>query len=141
MFLRGKSRAWSMADGEQRARGFFLVLMSPDDDARLSGVEFRGLVRSVEMRQSGHFMTGQLEVKVGPDVHRIRLSGAYGADGLVRDVPRAVYELGKPLPVELREAWNKGGGHNSAGSEAGAMDAWARTLVYPASTLYGRMKR
>lgn len=64
----------------------------------------------------------------------ISLSGAYGADGLIREVPAEIYKLGTDLPKELYDAWNKGDGHNSAGSEAVLMDAWARTLKWPAST-------
>lgn len=142
MFLNGKGRTYYMRDGEQRARGFFLVLMVPDDRETIStkDIEFRGLVRSVELRQCGHFMMGSLDITIGAATYRVSLSGAYGADGLIRDVPRPVYELGAPLPDHLRAAWNAGGGHNSAGSEAPAMDEWARTLRYPASTLHGRKK-
>jgi hypothetical protein len=57
--------------------------------------------------------------------HRIGISGAYGEDGLPCLVPAEVFARAVPIPLELREAWNHGGGHNSAGSEALAMRAWA----------------
>lgn len=85
-------------------------------------------------------MMGTLVVRIKGKSYEVPLSGAYGADGLIRGVPRPVYELGVELPPELREAWNLGGGHNSAGSEAADMDEWAKTLVYPAST-YKQGKR
>jgi hypothetical protein len=81
----------------------------------------RGIVRYVTLRQLGHFMMGKV-ILAG---HVISLSGAYGNDGLVCDVAPEVFALGKDLPTELQEAWNTGGGHNSVGSEAPAMKAWA----------------
>lgn len=134
MFLSGLSKRYYMRDGSQRAKGFFLVLMSlpdliPHED------EVRGLVRSVELRQCGHFMMGTLQLAIDGKLYEVPLSGAYGADGLIREVCQQVFDIGTPLPAELREKWNKGGGHNSAGSEAPDMDEWAKTLVYPASTL------
>jgi len=81
----------------------------------------RGIVRYVRMKQLGHFMMGT--ARVGKT--RLSLSGSYGSDGLPLSVPDEVYELGAPLPENLYQAWKHGGGWNSAGSEAGAMRAWA----------------
>jgi hypothetical protein len=83
--------------------------------------EIRALVRKVAMRQCGHFMMGSARA-FG---HRIGLSGSYGGDGLTVTVPREVFDKAIPIPTDLHEAWNKGGGHNSAGSEAFAMRDWA----------------
>ena len=58
--------------------------------------------------------------------HRISLSGSYGGDGLPTDVPLEVYNRATAVPQELIEAWNKGGGWNSAGAEAPAMAKWAK---------------
>jgi hypothetical protein len=82
----------------------------------------RAIVRYVRLRQLGHFMMGS--ARVGKT--RLTLSGSYGHDGLPVTVPDEVYEAGAPLPPELYEAWNKGGGWNSAGSEAEAMRRWAK---------------
>jgi hypothetical protein len=83
--------------------------------------EIRALVRRVAMHQCGHWMMGSAEA-FG---HKLSLSGSYGGDGLTVTVPRDVFEKAVPIPQELHEAWNKGGGWNSAGSEAGAMREWA----------------
>lgn len=140
MFLSGLSKRYYMRDGSQRARGFFLVLMClPDLISKKD--EVRGLVRSVELHQCGHFMMGTLRLNIKGTIYKVPLSGAYGADGLIREVCQQVFDIGTPLPVELREKWNKGGGHNSAGSEAPDMDDWAKTLVYPASTIHGNKRK
>ena len=64
--------------------------------------------------------------------HKLSLSGSYGADGLTKDVPKEVYELGVDLPDELRKAWSEGGGWNSAGSEGPKMFEWAQSIMKPA---------
>jgi hypothetical protein len=90
---------------------------------RASNISYpiRAIVRHTSMRQLGHFMMGFARVHG----HRITLSGSYGGDGLICTVPDAVYNAGIELPVELRDAWNSGGGWNDAGSEAPAMRKWA----------------
>jgi hypothetical protein len=82
----------------------------------------RGIVRYVRMRQLGHFMMGS--ARVGKT--RLTLSGSYGSDGLPTTVPDEVYEMGVALPQTLYDAWNNGGGWNTAGSEADAMRQWAK---------------
>jgi len=89
--------------------------------ADANAAPFRAIVRQVSMRQLGHFMMGFARVSK----HRLTVSGAYGADGLVMSVPSEVYERGVELPQQLRDAWSKGGGWNSAGSEAPLMRQWA----------------
>lgn len=74
------------------------------------------------MSQLGHFMMGFIHVKR----QRLTVSGSYGSDGLPMTVDRSIYDLGVELPAELREAWNKGGGWNGAGSEVSAIRAWAK---------------
>ena len=83
--------------------------------------EIRALVRKVAMHQCGHWMMGSAQA-FG---HRLSLSGSYGGDGLTVTVPREVFEQAVPIPQELHDAWNKGGGWNGAGSEAYAMRDWA----------------
>jgi hypothetical protein len=83
--------------------------------------QIRALVRKVSMHQCGHFMMGR--ARIGKKT--IGLSGSYGGDGLTVSVPRDIWERGLPLPKELHDAWNKGGGWNSAGSEAPLMAEWA----------------
>jgi hypothetical protein len=84
--------------------------------------KMRGIVRMVAMQQFGQFMMGRARIKG----HTITLSGSYGGDGLpVYQVPQEVYDAGVDIPDELFDLWNKGGGWNSAGSEASAMRKWA----------------
>lgn len=139
MFLSGLSKSWVDREGQQHAQGAFLILMSSSEDAK-SRV-YRGLVRRVRLHQSGHFMVGSVSIGVERKWYRVHLSGAYGADGLIRDVPPEVYAVGVDLPAELHEKWSKGGGHNSAGAEAPDMDAWAKTLPFPASTYFGKVAK
>lgn len=83
--------------------------------------EIRALVRRVALHQCGHWMMGSARA-FG---HRISISGSYGGDGLTVTVPQHVFDKAVPIPQELYDAWNKGGGWNSAGSEAPAMREWA----------------
>lgn len=106
--------------GQQHASGRFLLLMQPDKDEK--GKPLRALVRFVALSQLGHFMMGFARIKG----QRFSVSGAYGSDGLPMTVPTEIYELGTELPQDLYDAWNKGGGWNSAGSEAEAMIKWAK---------------
>jgi hypothetical protein len=114
--------------GQQRARGRFLMLVTPAWDSSVDHLAdhakkypIRAIVRSVALHQLGHFMMGR--VRIG--CHDICLSGSYGGDGLPRDVPMEVYDHAVPVPPELIEKWNKGGGWNSAGAEAFDMRDWA----------------
>ena len=118
-------RAGYNRSGEQVASGRFLILCQPADAPIGTRPEIRALVRFASLRQLGHFMMGQARA-FG---HKITLSGAYGNDGLPRDVPREVWEQATPVPAALIEAWNKGGGWNGAGNEAEAMRAWAKAAI------------
>jgi len=106
--------------GQQVASGRFLLLVqSKDGNAR---DPIRALVRFVSLTQFGHFMMGSARA-FG---HHITVSGSYGSDGLPCSVPPDVYAKAVPVPSELIEMWNKGGGWNGAGSEAPLMREWAR---------------
>lgn len=113
-----RSQTGHTAGGQQRAGGLFLILFSPTGSR-----ELRGVVRSVQLRQLGHFMMGG--AKVGG--HDVTVSGAYGHDGLPldpRDFP-GIWDRLVPLPETLVDAFWSGGGHNSSGNEEGAMRRWA----------------
>jgi len=99
--------------------------------------EIRALVRKVAMHQCGQFMMGSARA-FG---HRIGLSGSYGGDGLTVTVSREIFDKAIPIPAELHEAWNKGGGHNSAGSEAYAMRDWALANLDKLESTYKGRKR
>lgn len=93
---------------------FLLLLRKPDDPALYA------CVRRVALRQFGHWMMGSANI----NGHWHTVSGAYGSDGLPMDVDKLPRDAVQ-VPPELHEAWNKGGGWNSAGSEAPAMREWA----------------
>jgi hypothetical protein len=108
-------------DGEQVSHGPFLCIFNKE-----SGGELRCIVRHVRMRQCGHWMMAS--VRVGSE--RFVLSGTYGGDGLpILDLDgrtERLWEKLHPLPADLTEAFWKGGGWNSAGSEGPALHAWGR---------------
>lgn len=112
--------------GEQSAAGLFLILFSPPGDfspSRPGGLEIRGVVRHVRMRQCGHWMMGS--ARIGPV--RVTLSGDYGADGLTNDCPANLWPRLHPLPQELADQkWGDNTGWNSAGESGHPIRAWAR---------------
>jgi hypothetical protein len=118
MYITNEGHGYYRGTEQCHTRAPFLILVQPMDR---SSDEIRALVRKVALHQCGHFMMGSARVKG----HRVPISGAYGGDGLPRSVPKEVYEAAIPVPGELVDAWNKGGGWNSSGSEAPAMREWA----------------
>jgi len=121
MFIKLVKTYYSKEDGEQRTgKGLFLILIQNKHLPTGRG-NTRAIVRKVALRQLGHFMMGSTIIKG----HTISLSGAYGNNGLVVDVPTEVYEMGVEIPDELYERWNNGGGGNSCGSEAPYFKTWA----------------
>ena len=125
MFITSRRRGYDR-HGQQVASGRFLVFMQPDDTwakyhTFSSPEPIRCLVRFCKLEQLGHWMMGVIRVKG----QSITVSGTYGSDGLPKTVPREIYELGVPLPPELHEKWNKGGGWNDAGSEGQSIHDWA----------------
>ncbi len=122
-------------DGQAWSRGQFLVLMHPkvmkpcgtfEYETTDSSAPVRALVRHCSLHQLGHWMMGS--IRVGK--HKVTVSGAYGADGLIMSVPREVYDKGVELPKELYDAWATGEGWNSCGTEAPAMRKWALKTFY-----------
>ena len=89
--------------------------------AESASYPIRALVRHVAMRRCGHFMIGSVRIHG----NSLMLSGSYGSDGLPDSVPDEVYGIGVELPRDLVGKWNRGGGWNGAGDEAGEMRAWA----------------
>lgn len=89
-------------------------------------------VRHVSLRQCGHFMMGSARIAG----QSITVSGSYGSDGLPGDyetlTPAARAKLCQ-LPADLTDTFWRGGGHNSAGNEAPAMQKWA-LAVFPADS-------
>ena len=122
MFITSKYSGYNQ-HGEQSAAGLFLILMTRKGDhgSCLAPGATRAVVRYVRMTQLGHFMMGSAQI--GPE--RVVLSGGYGNDGLPTDVSDAAFERGVDVPEDLMIAWNTGGGHNGAGSEADMFRQWA----------------
>lgn len=109
---------------EQRhSRGQFLLLIQPKSEKPAKENTY-AIVRKVALRQLGQFMMGSANV----NGKWITVSGTYGNDGLPMDVD-ALPKDAVPLPADLYDAWNKGGGWNGAGSEARTMSAWAKALA------------
>ena len=117
MYIQARNRGYT-SDGQQfcRRAPFLLLLQSGPWDSPIYGA-----VRTVALRQYGHWMMGKARI-LGISY---TVSGSYGNDGMPMFVD-AIPPDAKILPDDLREAWNKGGGWNSAGSEAKAMAEWAR---------------
>lgn len=123
---------------EQRAtRAAFLILAS--DMAEPLGTLPKGsapvlyaCVRSVALRQLGHFMMGRANLGGS----WVTVSGAYGSDGLPLDWERLTPKQRAAfvrVPEEVAAAyWHpEHQGHNGAGSEADAMRAYGLTLARP----------
>ena len=120
MYIDDTGRNYYRGTEPHTSRAPFLILVQPPG-IKGSREPIRALVRKVALHQVGNFMMGSARA-FG---HRIPISGAYGADGLVREVPQEVYDRAVPVPDELILLWASGNGWNSAGTEAPAMMAWA----------------
>lgn len=125
MFVRDTKRGYTK-DGAQKASGWFLLLLKPDYEVGTEAYEetkedLRGVIRKCHMEQMGHYMMG--EVRIAGDTHTV--TGTYGNNGLPKSIDPEIWENAVPLPDELYDKWATGGGWNSAGSEAEAMQEWA----------------
>ena len=120
MYLKNDGFSGYDSSGAQiRTRGLFLIMIQPESH---TDVPIKLAVRKVALKQLGHWMMGCARVYG----HSITVSGSYGSDGLPCSVPQDVYDrLTVELPKELHEAWNKGGGHNGAGSESSMIRKFA----------------
>lgn len=119
MYIQAPNRGYTR-DGQQFCRRAPFLLLIQQRDAPWNS-QIYGVVRTVALRQCGHWMMGTARI-LGKSY---TVSGSYGNDGLTLSVDTIPPDA-KPLPDELREAWNTGGGWNSAGSEAEAVAEWAR---------------
>jgi len=130
------TRTYYKGTSQCSARQWFLILVTPGrkvksvtsdyeyylaDYGNSGRIPIRCIVRKVALEQLGHWMMGYARA-FG---HRITISGSYGSDGLPTDVDREVWDKAIPLPDELYDAWNKGEGWNSCGSEAPLIRQWA----------------
>lgn len=140
MFILKDDHFGYMRGSEQcTTRGRFLLLLQPniykqfgatadgkpigttlDSQASCAPENTYAVVRSVALRQLGHFMMGR--VNLCGKWHTV--SGSYGSDGLPMPVDKLPHDAVR-LPVQLYIAWSEGGGWNSAGAEASDMRRWA----------------
>ena len=121
MYIEPTERYCNAYGGQRVMSARFLLLLQLRDGPVAHGNTF-AVVRKVALSQLGQFMMGKARIHGKGRWESV--SGAYGNDGL----PMTVEALPKdavPLPADLYDAWNKGGGWNGAGSEAKAMCAWA----------------
>lgn len=127
MYIEDKGGYYDSHGQQHSRKGWFLMLMHPEhhwserEKRKDYFTETRALVRKVALSQCGHWMMGTARA-FG---HSLTVSGAYGADGLIMNVPEEVYEKAYPVPERLMRLSNDGGGWNSAGSEADEMRKWA----------------
>lgn len=116
MYIRGAHRYYTACGQSAFKRAPFLILLQQD-----CGEQMYAVVRKVALRQLGHWMMGFARI----EGKTYSVSGCYGNDGLPRTIEKIPKDA-KKVPQELVEAWNKGGGWNSCGSEAPAMAEWAK---------------
>lgn len=122
MFIETKRSGYDRY-GQQFASGYFLILTS-DKGKPLGPDNFRANVVYTRLSQCGHWMMGT--IRVAGEV--LSVSGSYGGDGLTMHVSSKVHEAGIPVPKELYDAWSKGGGWNSAGTEAPLMREFGKRI-------------
>jgi hypothetical protein len=109
---------WYGKDDQAKAKGWFLVLFSDKDDNLTAKAVY------AQLGQLGQFMMGTGRFGGGS----ITLSGSYGNDGLPRtweDLSPRQQALLTTVPADLAKEYWQGGGWNSTGREAPAMNAWA----------------
>jgi hypothetical protein len=124
MFITEVRSYYDRHGSQKTTPGDFLILCHPIIDGNLmEGLKFpmRAFVVRIELSQLGQFMMGRVSVAG----HKLSLSGSYGSDGLPISLDKELWDAAIDVPADLVEAWNKGGGWNSAGVEADKMRAWA----------------
>jgi len=120
MFIRSKRRRYTR-DGEQRGTGDYLVLACGERGEKYR--ELRGFVRSVELRQLGHWMMGSVNI----DGTRIGLSGPLGSDGLPLDKDACPnWDRMVVVPEDVATIfWTDSTGHNDVGVSGKDLLTWA----------------
>lgn len=130
MFING-IKNWYVGN-QGCTRGAFLIFFQWDTDPQL-----KVLVRTVTLKQLGHFMMGEIRLAgiIPRKQIRITLSGSLGSDGLpinlyqekYGDVAVPLWDKLHPLPEELQQMfWADDTGWNSVGFKCrGPIAAWA----------------
>ncbi len=131
MFL--SASTWTTWRG-QHTKGRFLILFKADPDGVFAkdkdGPELRALIRLTQLDQFGPWMMGRVTVITPAPEHKaidVRLSGAYGHDGLPLTASDQLWPWLRPLPSHVQAAfWAGEGGHNGPGSEGPDLRQWAK---------------
>jgi hypothetical protein len=120
MFVSDVQTKYDRSGEQSTSPGDFLVLMQSES---MGTGKIKGVVVRARLKQFGHWMMGHAKLYG----YKFTLSGSYGADGLTCTMPDDIYNsCGVELPQELYDAWNKGGGWNSSGSEGPSIRQWAK---------------
>jgi hypothetical protein len=130
MFIRPTKRWYGRRDGDQHAKGLYMLVACDRP-----GGELRAIVRSVQMDQCGHFMMGHFKVT---GYAKITVSGGFGSDGLPKskDDVGALWDRMIQIPQDIANAyWKDSSGHNEVGNKAPDFAEWAnvnfKTLTKP----------
>ncbi len=117
MYIENTQRYYVGNQQHIRKANFLILIQGKERNSPI-----KALVRKVALEQFGHFMMGYARIYG----HTLTVSGSYGSDGLPIAVEDDIYERAAVLlPQDLYNAWNNGGGWNSAGKESGLMRKWA----------------
>jgi hypothetical protein len=102
----------------------YLVLFSPHPKDYPDNPPLFAAVRRTTLRPWGHYAAGDIRLAGA----KVTVWGAYGDTGLplpLEDLTEAQRSLLTPVPADLAAIYWQGGGWNSTGREAPAMNDWA----------------
>jgi hypothetical protein len=127
MFITVNRSQSGYTNAGQKAGGLFLLLACAEKSdiecaCGKKHKELRGLVRSVQLHQCGHFMMGSMTI----NGVRIGVSGALGSDGLPKSQDEVPWDQMVPVDIETAHAyWTDTTGHNDVGVSGKNIRQWA----------------
>lgn len=102
MYLAGYN--YHTRNGQAHSRDRFLLLVQPNKYDSRKMPNPRAIVRTVSLKQCGHFMMGKARIQGETYV----VSGTFGNDGLPMDVPEEVYRNATVIPDDVLNPYWKG---------------------------------